>query len=77
MCLGTEMGEGVNALANKMEPLGFSLIIEKLELDDPFKKMLVCEFELSVGDPVLVDDSDGDHQLTVVSIVHHWEYPIE
>ena len=77
MRLGSEMSEGVDALTNKMETFKLPLIVETLEFNDPFEKILVCKFELLMSDLTLVDDSDGDDQLTIMLIVRLWKYPIE
>ena len=77
MRFGSKVSERVNALSHEMEPFGFSLIIKKLELEDPLEETFVGEFELLAGNPALVDDADADDQLAVVSVVYLREYPIE
>ena len=63
------MNEGMNALANKMEPFHLPLVVEMLELNDPLEEKLVGEFELLIGDLTLVHYSDGDDKLAVMEVV--------
>jgi hypothetical protein len=56
----------VGALAHEVEALGFQLIVQILELDNPLEKKLVSELQLLVGDLTLVHDSDGDNELAVM-----------
>ena len=71
------MSKRVNALPNKMEPFGLSLIIKKLEFEDPLKKKFVGEFELLPRDTALVDNADRNNQFAIVLIVRLWNYPVE
>ena len=77
MGFGSKVSKQVNALMNKVESFDLLLVVEKLELKDLLGEKFVGELELLVGDLSLVDDMDTNNQLTVVSIVCLWEYPIE
>ena len=66
------MSNGMDALSNKMQVFHLPLVIKKLELEDPLKKILVGELELLPRDPSLVDDSDSNDQLAIVQIVLLW-----
>ena len=46
MRLPGKVGKRVYALAYEMEPLGFPLTIQLLELNTPLEEEFVCEYQL-------------------------------
>ena len=67
----------MNALANKVDVLGFVLVVQVLEFDGPLEKQLVGGFKLLMRDLTLIECPDSNNKLAVVLIVLIWEYPIE
>ena len=71
------MSKGVYTLSNKVKSFWLPSIIKELKLENPFKKKLVCEFELLLRDLPLVDDADANDKLAIVSIVRLRKNPVE
>jgi len=71
------VNERVNALADKVEMIGPSLVIENFEFDDPLEEKFVGKFELWLRNLALVEYPDSNDQLAVVSVVSFREYSIE
>ena len=67
----------MNTLPNKVETFGLSLIITKLELEDPLEEEFVGKFDLMGRDFTLIDDAHSNDELAVVLVVWLGKYPIE
>ena len=72
-----KMDKRVNALADKVEVIRVSLIVDILEFNDPLEEKLVGKFKLLSGNLALVEYPNGDDQLAIVSIVLLWEHSVE
>jgi hypothetical protein len=59
----------MNALANEVEAISFSLVVEVFEFNNPLEKKFVGKLELFPSDLALVIDPDSDGELAVMKVV--------
>jgi hypothetical protein len=69
ICFLSEMGEGMDALANEVESVGIPFAIDNLEVPDPLEEELMCCDHLFPRDYTLEYDVDGSDKPTEVGII--------
>jgi hypothetical protein len=77
MGLSCEMGEGMHALPDEVEPVWVALTVDNLEVNNPLEEELMRGKQLLPRDCTLVNDPNRADEPTEVRVIGVWKNPIE